>query len=873
MPVVSTLSGVGNVQSVDGEVKEAYEAYCKAETASDKHALLLKVVKMHPFVKERKPVYFKYLKHSVRVTGYVLDVWRFRKWLSSKAGREFKSKAGGMSDDGLYTVSPVLRELMPRGLHEVVFEQKEPKAGSVPATRMLFRGIPKFSGLSAQDEDEISNASAGIFFFDGKRLADAGAFYLTAKSNGENAKFSAALVDGTKYLISGSKTTCRVWPADDNVTDHFPNPKRELPADFISLVYSDWFLKLSRSDRDRFIKAMTERFGTVMAEINTPWNEHIVPINSLFVECYCALDRSGRPVHPKVSIDFFDSFGIRPFRDSIAAAPPLTRVTPSPEALEAQIRAEMKAAREEEGYRLDSKKFMGRIYSSVHNIKELDEVIAKVRDATNTEGAVLYITEAGTNAVIGLIKVKASEYVVRRRLRENFKSGMLRLLDKGGVKEFPPDSKQGGSKRTKPQPLKAILPKLEKRLVDKIKQLTHLPNCASKWKIWAGYSILFLRWWVKTRLLNGEDSKRVNLKCVLLEARCRLASLFQEFKTPTNESCIKATNETLRITESKREEALRKCRWPDVNEKKYINGPNPFMLLLSGAPGSGKSSFAKEIAKRVAEVIICCADDYFTKMNLTFSPQKLSEAHKWCQDKALTAMKKGLSVIIANTNTSYKEMFPYIAMKHFGKFPHEIHYELMPETNPQLLTYTTIHGVEKDKIGEMVRRLQNMAGPKNKNWPPTIENILKSGGFSERHQFSKFRNDKAIYMGVFFNPKTTKYLRDFMIELTNKPPLDEVKNLHVTTHFAPDKKTLEMFTPELNEIVPLKLTGYYSDDTIQCFVVETTDNIQVENENPHITIGTKVPPKVSNTALKYGAKNIIQINPPITIEGRLGVFL
>ena len=344
MPVISTLSGVGNVQSVDGEVKEAYEAYRKAETASDKHELLLKVLKMHPFVKERKPVDFKYPKHNVRVTGYVLNIDQFSKWLSSPEGKPFKTKAGGRSDDGLYTVSPVLRELMHRGLHEVVYEQKEPKAGSASATRMLFRGIPKFSGLSAQDEDEVSNASAGIFFFDGKRLADAGAFYLTAKSNGENAKLSVALVDGTAYLISGSKTTCRVWPADAPVTDHFPNPKREIPAEFISLVYSDWFLKLAGSDRDRFIKAMTERFGTIMAEINTPWNEHIVPINSLFVECYCALDKEGRPVHPKVSNDFFDSFGIRPFRDSIAAAPPLTRVTPNPENLKVQIEAETHAA-------------------------------------------------------------------------------------------------------------------------------------------------------------------------------------------------------------------------------------------------------------------------------------------------------------------------------------------------------------------------------------------------------------------------------------------------------------------------------------------------------------------------------------------------
>ena len=540
MPVISTLSGVGNVQSVDGEVKEAYEAYRKAETASDKHELLLKVLKMHPFVKERKPVDFKYPKHNVRVTGYVLNIDQFSKWLSSPEGKPFKTKAGGRSDDGLYTLSPVLRELMPRGLHEVVFEQKEPKAGSASATRMLFRGIPKFSGLSAQDEDEVSNASAGIFFFDGKRLADAGAFYLTAKSNGENAKLSVALVDGTAYLISGSKTTCRVWPADAPVTDHFPNPKREIPAEFISLVYSDWFLKLAGSDRDRFIKAMTERFGTIMAEINTPWNEHIVPINSLFVECYCALDKEGRPVHPKVSNDFFDSFGIRPFRDSIAAAPPLTRVTPSPEDLKARIWAETHAAREEKGYCLDpNKRFMGRVYSSEHDIKELDGVVAKVRDATNTEGAVLYITEAGTNAVIGLIKLKASEYVVRRRLRENLKSGMLRPLGKGGVKEFPPSRKQLQRRKSKGKragsvkPLRELLEALKDRITRGARKLTHVPGCSEKWSEWAAFGTAFAEWWVRTRLLDGSAPDKIDLDAVQLEAKCRIASLMAEFVAAT----------------------------------------------------------------------------------------------------------------------------------------------------------------------------------------------------------------------------------------------------------------------------------------------------------------------------------------------------
>ena len=92
---------------------------------------------------------------------------------------------------------------------------------------------------------------------------------------------------------------------------------------------------------------------------------------------------------------------------------------------------------------------------------------------------------------------------------------------------------------------------------------------------------------------------------------------------------------------------------------------SPTLFLVRGLPGSGKSAIAKNLATEVAE-----ADQFFVSPETgryEFDPSKLSQAHNYCQVKALNSVQSGNSVAVANTFTQAWEMAPYvIATKELG---------------------------------------------------------------------------------------------------------------------------------------------------------------------------------------------------------------
>lgn len=103
---------------------------------------------------------------------------------------------------------------------------------------------------------------------------------------------------------------------------------------------------------------------------------------------------------------------------------------------------------------------------------------------------------------------------------------------------------------------------------------------------------------------------------------------------------------------------------------------NGTIYLLRGLPGSGKTSFAMELAYGLMkasedelDVRVCSADDYFYENGpnpgvYDFDPTRLGVAHKQCQERVLEQMESPFSnsVIVANTLTTDKEMKPYIKM-------------------------------------------------------------------------------------------------------------------------------------------------------------------------------------------------------------------
>ena len=82
------------------------------------------------------------------------------------------------------------------------------------------------------------------------------------------------------------------------------------------------------------------------------------------------------------------------------------------------------------------------------------------------------------------------------------------------------------------------------------------------------------------------------------------------------------------------------------------------LFLLRGVPGAGKTTLAKSIGGTHLE-----SDMYFVDSitgEYIFNPNKLKDAHQWCQESVLSFMIAGESkIVVSNTFTQKWEMDPY----------------------------------------------------------------------------------------------------------------------------------------------------------------------------------------------------------------------
>ncbi|KAG7485076.1 NEDD4-binding protein 2 [Solea senegalensis] len=92
------------------------------------------------------------------------------------------------------------------------------------------------------------------------------------------------------------------------------------------------------------------------------------------------------------------------------------------------------------------------------------------------------------------------------------------------------------------------------------------------------------------------------------------------------------------------------------------------LVMIRGAPGSGKSTMARALLEHNPGGIILSTDDYFTRNGeYRFDPTVLGEAHEWNHKRAKDAFERGSNpIIIDNTNMQGWEMKPYVAqaLKH-----------------------------------------------------------------------------------------------------------------------------------------------------------------------------------------------------------------
>lgn len=143
------------------------------------------------------------------------------------------------------------------------------------------------------------------------------------------------------------------------------------------------------------------------------------------------------------------------------------------------------------------------------------------------------------------------------------------------------------------------------------------------------------------------------------------------------------------------------------------------LYCLIGPSGSGKSTAAKKLAP---DNCICEADKYWLNCvgDYLFVPQKLGQAHAWCQSEVNKLMiNENSRIVVSNTSLTEKERGPYreLAKKHGYEFhivlPNSPWFE---EVRPKLLNKTftdediklfcekSTHGVPFESMKKMFER-------------------------------------------------------------------------------------------------------------------------------------------------------------------------
>lgn len=122
----------------------------------------------------------------------------------------------------------------------------------------------------------------------------------------------------------------------------------------------------------------------------------------------------------------------------------------------------------------------------------------------------------------------------------------------------------------------------------------------------------------------------------------------------------------------------------------------PTLYLIRGASGSGKSTYAKRL-----ESWDCAhleADMYFMEDGeYKFDAKFLPAAHKWCLNKTIEFLSKGMDVVVSNTFTRLWEMEDYLKIPNVNI--------LVIEMKTQ---YKNVHGVPDSAVEKQKARWEEI---------------------------------------------------------------------------------------------------------------------------------------------------------------------
>lgn len=169
--------------------------------------------------------------------------------------------------------------------------------------------------------------------------------------------------------------------------------------------------------------------------------------------------------------------------------------------------------------------------------------------------------------------------------------------------------------------------------------------------------------------------------------------------------------------------------------------------ILSGVPGSGKSTIANRIAcnhfkqwpeddglrEVLAKSIICSADDYYMKDGVyVYDASKIGRAHATCLRKFNSLLhEKAPVIIVDNTNVEVGDIAPYYA---FGEaFDYRVNiYTVICE--PDIAYLRCLHSVRHKTIQSMCDRIKRRKLP---HWWKEEQTCLKGNsclGFTDEER-------------------------------------------------------------------------------------------------------------------------------------------
>jgi predicted kinase len=136
----------------------------------------------------------------------------------------------------------------------------------------------------------------------------------------------------------------------------------------------------------------------------------------------------------------------------------------------------------------------------------------------------------------------------------------------------------------------------------------------------------------------------------------------------------------------------------------------PTVIILVGAPGSGKSTLSKEYEAKY-NAVICSADHFFTDERgvYNWNPEKIGVAHNVCKNKFQFALQHGQNSVIDNTNTKWRDMKHYVlGAAYYGYNLIIAETRTAWRNDAAECAKRCIHNVPQDKIQQMITSIERL---------------------------------------------------------------------------------------------------------------------------------------------------------------------